>query len=133
MITVCSTCLAQIIGHARAAAPRECCGILIGAGDAVSEAVRARNVAESSATRFQIDPKDHIDARREARQRGLEVLGFYHSHPTSAATPSEIDRALASYPDHLYLIVGLAVDPPEVRVFAFDNGNFREHPLVTVG
>lgn len=107
--------------------------MLLGRGDEVVEALRARNVAASAATRFLIDPKDHIDARREGRARGLEILGFYHSHPRGAAVPSATDVAEAAYPGSLYAIIGLSADPPEVRVFEFANGNFHERPLVTVG
>jgi proteasome lid subunit RPN8/RPN11 len=128
-----SEVVAALIAHAREAAPDECCGLLLGRADEIVEAVRARNASVSASTRFLIDPKDHIDARRDGRVRGLEVVGFYHSHPCSGAAPSETDLAEAAYPGSLYVIVGLAADPPEVRVFGFDNGNFHERPLVTVG
>jgi proteasome lid subunit RPN8/RPN11 len=119
-----------IVAHAIREAPRECCGVLIGSGTTVIEAWPARNIADKP-TRFLIDPQGHIDAIRSARQRGLEVLGFYHSHPHSPAVPSETDRAEASYPDHLYLIVGLKDEPPEIRLFRLTDGNFRELAFVT--
>ena len=72
-----------------------------------------------------------LDAIRRARERRLEVLGFYHSHPHSAAAPSAADREEASYPDHLYLIVGLAHEPPEMRCFRLKDGNFLELAFVT--
>ena len=122
-----------MITHAREAAPDECCGVVLGRAGVIHEAVRARNVAEHPRTRFVVDPADHIAARRYGRDRGLEVLGFYHSHPRSAAVPSAADLSEAAYLDHLYVIVGLAADPPEVRVFGFDNGNIRERAFVTVG
>jgi len=123
--------LRTIIEHAREAAPAECCGLLLGRGDEIVEAVRTRNIA-AQPTRFLIDPKDHIDGRREARRRGLEVVGFYHSHPHSPAEPSATDRAEAAYADHVYLIVSLASDPPAVSAFTLEGGNFRARPLVTV-
>ena len=119
----------RIIGHAREAAPAECCGLLVGRGTHVVDAFPTRNIADSP-TRFLIDPKDHIDGRREARRRGLEVIGFYHSHPRSAAEPSPRDLGEAGYPDHLYLIVGLHSEPPEVRAFIPGARLFREVPLV---
>ena len=124
--------VAAIVAHAREASPQECCGLLLGRGEAIVEARRARNAATSAETRFVIDPRDHIDARRESRARGLEVVGFYHSHPRSGAVPSSTDLAEAAYPGTLHVIVGLGADPPEVRVFEFEDGNFRERPLVTV-
>jgi desampylase len=122
--------LAGIVAHARSAKPAECCGLLIGTGTAVTASVPARNLADLP-TRFLIDPQDHISAIREARRLGLAVLGFYHSHPHSAAVPSETDREEASYPDHLYLIASLANEPPEIRLFRFADGNFLEVPFVT--
>ena len=121
-----------IVAHARAEAPRECCGVLIGSAATVMEAAPAKNIADAP-TRFLIDPQDHIDVIRRARLRGLQVVGFYHSHPHSSAVPSETDRAEANYPDHLYLIVGLAAASPEIRLFRFmTDGNFLELAFVTV-
>jgi proteasome lid subunit RPN8/RPN11 len=91
----------------------------------VTHACRARNLA-TDRNRFLIDPKDHFDARREARARGLDVVGFYHSHPDSAPLPSPTDLAEATYPDHLYLIVGLAGDEPDVRLYRLQACGFTE-------
>lgn len=114
-----------IAAHARAEAPVECCGLLLGTSSAIVEAVRTRNAA-SDPSRFLIEPTDHIHGRRDARQRGLTVVGFYHSHPRSSGVSSVTDRAEATYPDHLYLIVGLGTDPPDVRLFRFDGTDFVE-------
>jgi len=116
------------ISHAREAAPAECCGVLLGSGEVVTEARRTRNRAIDQ-NRFLIDPVDHIDARREARARGLAVVGFYHSHPHSAPVPSPTDLEEASYPDHLYLIVGLSGDEPDARLYRFEAGRFLELPF----
>ena len=121
-----------IVRHAREAAPAECCGVLIGSAQFVEEACAARNVAERPDARFLIDPQDHFAAIRHARERGFSVVGFYHSHPRSAPEPSETDRAEASYPDHLHVIVSLAGDAPELRLYRYGGGNFLALPLVTV-
>lgn len=131
VVSLRSSVLNGVIAHAREAAPAECCGLLLGRGDQVVEAVRARNIAESPA-RFLMDPRDHIDARRGARGRGLGVLGFYHSHPRSPAIPSATDLAEAAYPNHLYAIVSLAADPADVQLFRLDEGNFRPIRFVTI-
>jgi proteasome lid subunit RPN8/RPN11 len=117
--------LTEVATHAGAAAPRECCGLLLGTPSTILQSVRTRNLARDQ-SRFLIDPADHIKGRREARTRGLHVVGFYHSHPRSSAVPSVTDRAEAGYPDHLYLIVGLTTAPPEARLFRFDGEAFVE-------
>jgi len=94
------------------------------------EAVPARNLSEDP-NRFLIDPAGHIDARRRARQRGLEVVGFYHSHPHSPARPSATDLAEASYPDHVHLIVGLQSGSADIRLFKMSDQGFEEVALVT--
>lgn len=135
-ITIARSALDDLVAHARAEAPSECCGLLLGRGLSIAEAGRTANIASNRYSRFLIDPKDHIDVRRAARARGLEVVGFYHSHPRSPALPSTSDLAEASYPGHLYMIVSLIAARPEVVVYRLEEGergNFLRLPLVTVG
>jgi proteasome lid subunit RPN8/RPN11 len=123
--------LEAIVAHARGEAPAECCGMLIGRNASIDEAVRARNIA-ASPTRFLIDPKDHLDARRAARSRGLEVLGFYHSHPHSHAWPSPTDVTESEYPDSVHLIVGLEGGAADARLFRIAHGSATELPLISI-
>jgi proteasome lid subunit RPN8/RPN11 len=121
------TVIADLLAHAREDAPRECCGLLIGHGDAVVRSVRARNL-DAKATRYLIDPADHFAAIRAARADGLEVIGAYHSHPTSAPVPSPTDVAEANNgSEFLYVIVSLIAD--EVRAYRVDHGAFTSCPL----
>jgi proteasome lid subunit RPN8/RPN11 len=113
-----------IVSHAREAAPAECCGMLIGSAGRIGSAIRARNIA-AEPTRFLIHPADHIRARREARDAGLDVVGFYHSHPHSTPVPSDTDLAEASYPNHFYVIVGLKDEAADVRVYRFTGAAFQ--------
>jgi proteasome lid subunit RPN8/RPN11 len=117
----------DIVEHARETAPAECCGLLIGTAESIVEAARTTNLA-SDPNRFEMDPGDHIRARREARTRGLDVLGFYHSHPRSPAIPSARDRAEAWYPGYLYLIVSVRAEPADVRLYRLDPEGFVEVP-----
>jgi len=94
--------------------------------------VRTRNISDVPAYRFQIDPGDHIDGRRAARARGLDVVGFYHSHPSSPPEPSARDRAEFSYAGHFYLIVSLQAEPAGIGLFWFSGGNFHRRSFVTV-
>jgi proteasome lid subunit RPN8/RPN11 len=121
-----------VVAHARAARPAECCGMLLGSGSLIEEAKGARNISTRPTARFVVDPRDHLDAIRDGRRRGLDVVGFYHSHPCSPAEPSETDLAEATYFDHLYLIVSLASDPPEIRLFRLDHGGFLGLTITTV-
>jgi proteasome lid subunit RPN8/RPN11 len=114
--------------HARAALPRECCGVLIGTGASVLEAIRVRNIADDP-NRFELDPQGHIDARRSARARGLDVVGFYHSHPHSEPEPSPTDLANAAYPDHLFLIVRPLSGGGKARLFRYHEAAFDEVPF----
>jgi proteasome lid subunit RPN8/RPN11 len=131
-VTVTAAVIETVVRHARAAAPNECCGMLVGGAQIVDEAVRAGNISDRPLTRFLIEPRDHLDALRRARLRGRDVVGFYHSHPNSPASPSRTDIAEATYPGHLFLIVGLAANPPDVRLYRVEAGNFLETPFVTV-
>jgi proteasome lid subunit RPN8/RPN11 len=99
--------------HAVATYPEECCGLLVGrrrTGAAVVEQVRpASNVAGAARRRsYVIDPRDLLAGHKQARAQGLEVLGYYHSHPDQAAVPSDRDRRHA-WPGTRYLILGVAV------------------------
>jgi proteasome lid subunit RPN8/RPN11 len=89
-----------LLGHAGAAAPEEACGILLGrqSGD-VRVAVLAaacRNVYSGDRQKhFLIDPSQQAAVQRQAREAGLEILGFYHSHHNGSAALSEEDRRMA--------------------------------------
>lgn len=120
-----------MIAHARAEAPDECCGLLVGGGRGIEEAVRARN-ARASPTAYLVDPRDHFALIRRLRgEPGRAILGAYHSHVGSAAHPSETDLREAHYPDFVYVIVSLR-DPvaPEVAAFHLRDGSVEAVPLV---
>lgn len=112
-----------MLAHAREEAPRECCGLLVGTGDSVVRSVRARNL-DTKPTRYLIDPGDHFAAIRAARADNLEVVGAYHSHPSSAAVPSATDIAEGnSGSDFVYVIVSLVSD--DVRAYRIEAGGFK--------
>ena len=124
-ITIVRRVLDDVRAHAREAAPRECCGILIGTSECVLENVRAGNLADGT-TRFEIDPHDHIRAVRLSRARGLDVVGFYHSHPRSRAYPSETDKAESGYAGAMHLIAGTHDAGEEARLFRIDSDGVTE-------
>jgi proteasome lid subunit RPN8/RPN11 len=100
------TALDALLAEAARARPNECCGLLLGRGERIERAQPAANVHADPLGRFEIDPQALIDAHRAARAGGPEVIGYYHSHPTGAAEPSAIDRALASGDGRVWAIVG---------------------------
>jgi len=97
----------DLFAHAARDTPDECCGLLIGTAERIHTSYPARNLRRSP-TRFLIDPADHFAAIRSARDRGLSVVGAYHSHPASAPVPSPTDEAEATAREFLYLIVSPA-------------------------
>ena len=96
---------ATLLEEAARAQPRECCGLLLGQGARVAAAVPARNVHASPCDHFEIDPAALIAAHRAARDGGLQVLGYYHSHPNGRTGPSPTDRAAASGDCRIWAIV----------------------------
>jgi proteasome lid subunit RPN8/RPN11 len=123
--------VATMVAHARRTAPAECCGVLVGAGDRVIEAVPAPNLSPDP-NRFLLDPKTHLAAERDARGRGFAVVGFYHSHPHSAARPSPTDIAESSYAEALHVIVSLAGEEPALGVFKIGGEGVKDIPYEVV-
>ena len=99
--------------HGEESYPQECCGALLGLpapeGWRVEEAIRAGNAWTGSAhNRYSIAPIELVKIEREARQRGLEIAGFYHSHPDHPAHWSATDIAEAHWLGCCYLITEIS-------------------------
>jgi proteasome lid subunit RPN8/RPN11 len=105
-VTISTDALATIRAHVSASGKREACGLLLGTGSRVDQAVACPNVAADPACRFEIDPAMLLAAHRSARSGGLAVLGCYHSHPSGSSIPSARDAAAAAADGTLWLIVG---------------------------
>jgi proteasome lid subunit RPN8/RPN11 len=120
----------QMIDHARAEAPNECCGMIGGRDGDVVKVYRATNV-EHSHLRFMIDPKEQLQIDQDIEKAGLELTAIYHSHTRTAPRPSETDIIFAKlWPGVLWVIVGLANEEPEVRLWRIDDGQATEAELV---
>ena len=91
---------------AQRAFPQEACGILLGEGCAITRFDEARNVHPSPQTHFEIDPQTLIDTHRKARDGGLQILGYFHSHPKGPAAPSQTDQKSAAGDGMLWAIWG---------------------------
>lgn len=101
--------------HAAKAYPDECCGALVGntgpVGRIVTAAWPIANTAGESSHRFAISPSDYQGAETRARQEGVVLLGFYHSHPDAPSVPSPYDLSHA-WPNFDYIIVSVAQGRP---------------------
>jgi proteasome lid subunit RPN8/RPN11 len=115
----------ELVAHARADAPNECCGYLRARDGVVEQVVRAAN-ERNSPYGYELDHRS-LFAVNELDDEGFEV-GIYHSHPRSPAEPSQTDINLAHYPDWTYWIVSLAGDPV-VRVWRIADGRVEEEEL----
>jgi proteasome lid subunit RPN8/RPN11 len=97
----------QILEEARAAGPRECCGLIEGARDGkrfrVTALHPARNLSADTG-RFQIDPHDQFAAQRTARANRAAIVGCYHSHLGGTPAPSAADLSGAAEQNFLWLI-----------------------------
>jgi proteasome lid subunit RPN8/RPN11 len=122
--------------HARAEYPHECCGALLGrelGGDVrwVEEVIPIVNEQEDNRERrFLITPAQMMQLEREAKQKSLKVLGFYHSHPDHPARPSEFDRENA-LPYYSYLIISVQKGKPaEMHCWRLleDRSGFEQEP-----
>jgi proteasome lid subunit RPN8/RPN11 len=146
--------LDAIRAHGAEGYPHEICGIMVGPrvqgpprnpGEAsdfvgirdrtVTEVKRARNiVVERARDRYEIDPRDHIRIQRDADAAGLDIVGYYHSHPDHPAQASRFDteRAWAGY---VYVIVAVHDGKPvDANAFVADSdgGPFRSEPLEVI-
>jgi proteasome lid subunit RPN8/RPN11 len=123
--------LAEVHAHAREGAPQEVCGLLAGRADATGDrdvvhAFRVPNTHPRPVGEYRLDPAEQLRLTLHVEDDlGLEVIGFYHSHPAGPARLSATDAARASWPGGSYLLVHLA--PTEGHLSArwdADKGRF---------
>ena len=99
--------------HGEETYPHECCGVLLGRSEddvnTVEDAVRAGNTRTDAAhNRYHIAPQELIKIQRQGRERGLDIVGFYHSHPDHPAQWSKTDFAEAHWLGCSYVITAVA-------------------------
>lgn len=111
--------LNAIRAHGADAYPEEGCGFLLGTqtGAGRNQVTAIRRVAnrqpDNRERRYQISAEDYREAEADARDRDLDVVGFYHSHPDHPARPSETDLAEATFPGYTYVIVAVHDGTPD--------------------
>jgi proteasome lid subunit RPN8/RPN11 len=126
--------------HGKRGYPHEVCGVLLGRfGQQVEKVVEAQNrEAEMPKVRYQIDPAELYRIQRDAEAAGLDVVGYYHTHPDHPPRPSPTDlaRAVATggLSDGMFHIVmsvekGERTSAPCGWFFRFDAESFQEEPF----
>ncbi|MBD2088859.1 M67 family metallopeptidase [Microcoleus sp. FACHB-1515] len=106
--------LQQIQSHAQQTYPHECCGLILGHLEGDRKQVLEIHATQNAWSgdnfdtkrRYTIDPYDMMLVQKSSRDRNLNIIGIYHSHPDCEAVPSECDR-LAAWPQYSYLIVSV--------------------------
>ena len=124
---------ARISSHSIESYPVEACGVLIGtvAGDVrtVTEVWPSKNQL-SSGSSYEIDPDTLLRAFSYSERSGLEVIGFYHSHPFSSANASDVDKARANYPGLSYVVYSIPRN--EIESFYFDGRQLIQEAVKTI-
>ena len=155
MILITLNQLNQIYNHALRIYPEECCGLLLGTIDndkkqiievyptnnnwTFEEEKMLSNITNnpqkclSKHNRFSIAPSMLVKVQKEARNRQLQIIGIYHSHPNYIAVPSEFDREIA-WTEYSYIIVSVNSNKVnEVKSWQLDNTkNFQSEYIQIV-
>jgi len=133
MLRIAQPHCAALRQHGEETYPHECCGVLLGTmtdGGArvVTSIARAGNTrTDSPQNRYNIDPKELVRIQREGRERGEDIIGFYHSHPDHPAQWSQTDLAEAHWFGCSYVITsvekGKAVLTNSFELTGFDEND----------
>lgn len=127
--------------HGEETFPNECCGFMLGTSEGddktIVELMRAYNEREEEAkyNRFLITPEAYMRGEKHARAKGLDIMGFYHSHPSAPARPSQYDLDHA-WPWMSYVIVSIMeakADAMTSWVLRDDRSAFDEETIETTG
>jgi proteasome lid subunit RPN8/RPN11 len=121
MLRISQSGLETLRRFARQAYPEECCGVLLGRAEANANRVLlvapVANIADSGRdSRYQIAPEELIRLQRTAREQGLSIVGFYHSHPEHAAQWSQSDLEQAYWTSCSYVIISVHAQDGHVTV-----------------
>jgi proteasome lid subunit RPN8/RPN11 len=121
----------QIVAHCLNGLPDEACGLL--GGDLGTGAVRrcypTRNVA-ASAKLYTVDPKEHLQADRDAEANAMVIMGVFHSHTHTDAYPSPTDVAQAPDPQWHYVLVSLRDTHPMLRSYLIVGERIEEEAVL---
>ena len=118
--------LNTIIDHARLEYPLESCGILAGKNGKITKFYPMANTKKSSSC-YLMEPEEQVRVFQEIEKEGLELSAIYHSHPHTAAFPSQRDVDYAFYPNSLILIISLMdKEVPQIGIFQIEKGKIEK-------
>jgi proteasome lid subunit RPN8/RPN11 len=124
---------AKLLEQALREAPLETCGILSGRDSCVCGHYEMTN-ADQSREHFSMVPEEQFQVIKAIRAEEQEMLAIYHSHPDTAARPSQEDIRLALTPDVVYVIVSLQEsETPVIKGFLIENSTVTDVPVGITG
>lgn len=97
--------LNELLEQAAAAGNLECCGLLLGRDDCLSQLVPCANIATDPERNFELEPAILLSRHKAMREGGLPIIGHYHSHPNGLSRPSATDKAQAVADGRYWLII----------------------------
>lgn len=132
MVEIKKQLLDKLIEHAKKSYPYEGCGILTGVPEELIEVNFVENkIMNRKRDRYEIDPGDFLRVDKLSRDKGHEIVGFYHSHPDHPALPSDFDIEHA-WPEYIYIIISVSNGTKEdVKAWKLypDNKKIKEEEL----
>lgn len=122
----------EVVAHCLDGLPDEACGLFAGPVDEAGVAAGAVEIvyptanADESARSYTVDSRDLMKAMRDAEDRGLGLVGVFHSHTHTDAYPSQTDVRQAAYPEWLYALVSLRHAEPVLRAYRIVDDDIAE-------
>lgn len=136
-ISVSKEIYASILAHAKSELPNEACGLIAGTEDGdfrtVKKVYMLTNI-DKSPEHFSLSPKEQLEAVKDMRAEGLQLLGNWHSHPEAPSRPSDEDIRLAFDKNLSYLILSLMnINEPVLNSFHIENGTGEREEIIFAG
>ncbi len=120
----------EIVAQAKAELPNECCGLLAGLVDQlkVGRVLQRYSLVNNAAspTEYLANDITLFHAYRDMRERDLDLLAVYHSHPVTEPVPSKTDLERNYFEDVMHLIISLKGDAPVTRGWWLGKRDYRE-------
>ncbi len=121
--------LEDMLVYCKGMYPNEACGILAGRNNEALKIYKMTNI-ENSPVSYMMDSMEQFKTMKDMRENNLSMLAIFHSHPSSAAYPSQKDLSLVFYEDSVYVIVSLIEKEPIAKGFLIREGSIKEIDII---